>query len=221
VYSVRVLAENCLPDGSRLERDARCRDICRAVPVGESELLAVDAREYWDLTLDALRGNPWYTARGPAEDPVALEAARTGTKPHTVRLKPAASMRELIEALWHLPRDIVSDGYDAALEALASQVPMTVHEFPTGLECWTWLVPEKWTCHEAFLETVDGRRLFSYSDNPLHVVSYSLPFEGEVALEELLRHLHVHPGLPDAVPFVFKYYERDWGVCSAAVLGDL
>ena len=76
-------------------------------------------------------------------------------------------------------------------------------------------MPEKWTCHEAWLETLDGRRLFSYADHPLHVVSYSLPFEGVVSREELLAHLHVHARLPDAVPFVFKYYERDWGLCCS------
>jgi aminopeptidase-like protein len=62
--------------------------------------------------------------------------------------------------------------------------------------------------------------VFSYTDNPLHVVSYSLPFEGEVARDELLRHLHVHPRLDDAVPFVFKYYEREWGLCCSRRLRD-
>ena len=71
----------------------------------------------------------------------------------------------------------------------------------------------KWTCDEAYLETLDGHRLFSYAENPLHVVSYSLPYEGIISREELLEHLHVHPRLHDAVPFVFKYYQRDWGLC--------
>src|SRR5690606_18416531 len=44
---------------------------------------------------------------------------------------------------------------------------------------------------------------------------YSLPFEGEVSREELLRHLHVHPTLPDAVPFNFQYYDKDWGLCCS------
>jgi aminopeptidase-like protein len=99
-------------------------------------------------------------------------------------------------------------------------MPMIIHEYPTGTECWTWLVPEKWTCHEAWLETLDGRRLFSYDDNPLHVVSYSLPIDREVSREELFEHLHVHQELPDAVPFVFKYYERDWGLCCSRKLKD-
>jgi aminopeptidase-like protein/aminoglycoside N3'-acetyltransferase len=137
-----------------------------------------------------------------------------------VQLPQAASMRETISALWRLPRDIVSDGYDAALQALATQIPMDVHEYPTGTECLTWLIPEKWTCRDARLETVDGRVLFSYRDNPLHSVSYSLPFDGMVTREELLQHLHTHPRLDDAIPFIFKYYERDWGLCCSKNLKD-
>jgi aminopeptidase-like protein len=95
-----------------------------------------------------------------------------------------------------------------------------VHEYPTGQECFTWLVPEKWTCHEAWLETLDGRRLFSDADHPLHVVSYSLPFDGVVSRDELMRHLYVHPRLPDATPFVFKYYDRDWGLCCSQRLRE-
>ena len=101
-------------------------------------------------------------------------------------------MEEIVRGLWMVRRDIVSDGYDAALAALAAQVPMRIHEYPAGTECFTWIVPEKWTCHEAWLETLDGRRLFSYDDHPLHVVSYSLPFDGVVTRDELMRHLHVH-----------------------------
>lgn len=126
-----------------------------------------------------------------------------------------ASMEEMIDGLWRLPRDIVSDGYDAALFALSGQVPMKIHEYPTGAECFTWIVPEKWTCKEAYLETLDGHRVFSYEDNPLHVVSYSLPVDEVVSRKELFDHLHTHPKLRDAIPFCFKYYDRDWGLCCS------
>jgi aminopeptidase-like protein len=129
-------------------------------------------------------------------------------------------MIDLIQELWFLKRDIVSDDFDRALTRLAEEVPMTIYEYATGEPCWTWQVPEKWTCHEAFLETLDGRRLLDYEDHPLHVVSYSLPFEGVVKREQLLQHLHTHPRLPDAIPYVFKYYERDWGLCASKTLRD-
>jgi aminopeptidase-like protein len=131
-----------------------------------------------------------------------------------------SSMIDLINELWFLKRDIVSDGFDRALYRLAEEVPMTIHEYPSGEPCWTWRVPEKWSCNEAYLETLDGSRLLDYRDHPLHAVSYSLPFEGVVSRDELLRHLHVHPRLPQAIPFVFKYYERDWGLCASQELRD-
>jgi aminopeptidase-like protein len=129
-------------------------------------------------------------------------------------------MIDLLKELWYLKRDIVSDDFDRALNRLAQEIPMTIHEYPTGELCWTWRVPEKWTCLEATLETLDGRRLIDYADHPLHVVSYSLPYEGVVSRDELRQHLHVHPTLLEAVPFVFKYYERDWGLCAPQSLRD-
>jgi len=141
-------------------------------------------------------------------------------KKYNIKLSKNANMEQIIRALWHLRRDIISDGYDLALNALSKQAPMIIHEYPAGTECFTWIVPEKWTCHEAYLETLDGKKLFSYVDNPLHVVSYSLPFEGEISREELFKHLHVHNKLPDAIPFVFKYYERDWGLSCTKKLKE-
>lgn len=127
-------------------------------------------------------------------------------------------LAKTIHALWRLPRDLVSDGFDQALSALARDVRMTIHEYPSGSECFTWIVPEKWTCDEAFLETIDGRRLFSYADNPLHVMSYSQPFEGVVTRDVLLEHLFVHPRLPEAIPFQFSYYKSAWGLCCPQTL---
>ena len=220
VYNVRILADNGFPDGSRLAQLAADAGIARTAAVGNGEVVAVPSQAFHELTRRLLAEDTWSTARGPAGDPVQLEAERTGASIAPVPLPARATMSEMVQALWRLPRDIVSDGYDVALAALGTQVPMTVHEIPSGTECWSWIVPEKWTCHDAWLETMEGRRLFSYADNPLHVVSYSLPFSGDVTRAELLAHLHVHPKLPDAVPFMFKYYERDWGLCCSANLRD-
>lgn len=220
VYNVRILSDNGYPQCPDLERKAIASGKCRVARLGGGDLKAIDCNDYFDLIMHELAADPWLTARGPAGDPVEFERERVKGARFAVTLPHAASESQLIEALWSLPRDIISDGYDVALEALASQVPMTIHEYPTGTECWSWLVPEKWTCHEAYLETLDGKRLFSYADHPLHVVSYSLPFEGEVSRGELLKHLHVHPKIAEAVPFIFKYYERDWGLCCSRTLKE-
>lgn len=192
--------------------------LAQKIPVGRGYITAMRARDMAGLLEEALTKKPTFM----------IQAGLTGKTPvlankrrhFDVVLPQDAGMKEMMEALWNLPRDIVSDGYDAALEALAGQVPMKIHGFPSGMHAWTWLVPEKWTCHEAWLETMDGRRLFSYEDQLLHVVSYSLPFEGVVSREELFKHLHTHPVLPDETVFMFKYYDRDWGLCCPRTLKD-
>jgi hypothetical protein len=117
--------------------------VCRAAPVGRGEVLSVEAEAFFELASRELKRDPWFTARGPAGDPLRIEDARTPGKAEAASLPHDASMGEIIGALWRLPRDIVSNGYDVALRALATQVPMTIHEYPTGTECWTWIVPEK------------------------------------------------------------------------------
>jgi len=119
-----------------------------------------------------------------------------------------------------LKRDIISDDYDRALFRLAEEIPMQIHQYSTGKQVWTWHIPEKWTCKQAYIETLDGQRILDYEDHPLHVVSYSLPINRDVTKEELLAHLHVHPTRPEAIPYVFKYYERDWGFCATQHLRD-
>ncbi len=218
VTSVPIQAENGIPDGSRIDSLARSEGVACAARVGSGEVISVNCAAFRDLIAREIARDPWVTARGPRGNPIELENTRTCARRYNVQLSENAPMEELISKLWRLPRDIISDGYDSALNALSTQAPMVIHEYPTGSECWTWIVPEKWSCHEAWLETLDGRRLFSYSENPLHVVSYSLPMDRKVSREELFQHLHVHPKLPDAIPFIFNYYERDWGLCCSQAL---
>ena len=220
ICEVRVLAPNTELEPRRINQEARRRGLVRSVPVGRGAVHVVEAPAFYDFLEAELAADPWFTVKGPADDPLRLERQRIGPTIEPVTLPPDASIEAIVDSLWGLRRDIVSDGYDAALVALQSQVPMRVHEDPMGTECSTWIVPEQWTCHEAWLETMDGRRLFTYADNPLHVVSYSLPYDGVVPRAELLAHLHVHDRLPHAVPFIFKYDDRDWGLCCSRQLRD-
>ena len=220
VCSVPVLPQQERPNRQRLDELCKSSGKCNSVHVGSGEICCMAATDLAGLFSTALAGDPWCAAQGPPANPIELGQTKAPDPGFQVKLSTNASMQEMIQALWRLPRDIVSDGYDVALRALAEQVPMTTHEYPSGTECWSWIIPEKWKCNEAYLATLDGRRLFSYAESPLHVVSYSLPFEGEVSRRDLFEHLHVHHRISEAIPFVFKYYERDWGLCCSKKLRD-
>jgi aminopeptidase-like protein len=104
---------------------------------------------------------------------------------------------------------------DIALSALAEQLPMAIHRYPTGMNCFDWILPEKWTCHGASLERMNGETVLSYAENPLFVRSYSLSYEGEESRKDLLKHIAVHPTLSKAVPYKQEFVDRDWGFCCS------
>lgn len=124
-------------------------------------------------------------------------------------------MLELLKCLWPLKRSLVSDGYDKAIRIIAEKYPIEVAAYPSGSKCWDWIIPEKWTCNEAYLETLEGRRLIDYHNHPLHCVEYSASIDKVVTRKELFEHLHVHPNNRKAIPYIFKFYERDWGLCCS------
>ena len=120
---------------------------------------------------------------------------------------------KLVNTLWSKRRDIISDGYDESIEHISRLIPLEIHKIPSGTKCWTWTVPEKWSVKQAFIEDLDGNRILDLDHHPLHVVSYSLSIDKVITREELMKHLHTNPKRPGAIPFEFKYYERDWGFC--------
>jgi aminopeptidase-like protein len=125
-------------------------------------------------------------------------------------------MQSMMDDIWFMERDLVSDGFDRALDRLSAELPLIISEYPSGAEAWTWIIPDKWTCHEAYIETLGGERLIDRQNNPLHCASYSASFDGVVTREELFDHLQVNPDLPKAIPFAWIYYRSDWGLCCSA-----
>ena len=120
---------------------------------------------------------------------------------------------KIINDLYPMQRNLVSDGFDESLDYISKIIPLEIHKIPTGTKCWTWIVPEKWELGSAYIEDLEGTRFLDAKDHPLHVISYSLPIDKIVSKEELMQHLLTKPELPNAIPWEFKYYERDWGFC--------
>lgn len=107
-------------------------------------------------------------------------------------------------------RSLVGPGYDRALERLSREIPLEILEVPSGEDVWTWQVPNAWDVRAAHFEA-GGVRYADFERHPLHLWSYSLPFRGRVSREELLQHVTTNPDRPGAIPFDFRYYEREWG----------
>jgi len=133
-------------------------------------------------------------------------------------------LKEIIEEMLPLHRTLVSNGTDQALDIISKYMPKEsnyeIETFAPLKKVWTWSVPERYVVHEAFLETENGERIVDFKENPLHLVSYSLPIDALLEWDELEPHLFYSDKRPNAIPWMFKFYERDWGFCLSKNVFD-
>ena len=143
-------------------------------------------------------------------------------KPSTVQTTPAYSagkaMRDQLVALWPLHRTLNCDDMERSLEMCGEYlkgvpgVQFRMQRFRPREDVYTWWVPERYKVNEAWLE-IDGLRVADFNENPLHLLSYSLPQRIDGRLGDIRKHLWSREQRPDAIPWEFKYYERSWGFC--------
>jgi aminopeptidase-like protein len=124
------------------------------------------------------------------------------------------SIYALASRLWPINRSIMGEGVRETLRILKELLPsLSIHEVPSGSQVFDWTIPDEWHVHEAWIEGSDGRRVVDFSKHNLHLVSYSVPVDATLDLEELQAHLHSLPEQPEAIPYITSYYSSCWGFC--------
>lgn len=124
-------------------------------------------------------------------------------------------MHALAADLYPICRSLTGDGVRETLRRIAGDLPLTVHEVPTGTGAFDWRVPREWNIRDAYVKDGRGRRVVDFQRCNLHVVGYSVPVRARMRLEELKPHLHTLPAHPDWVPYRTSYYHETWGFCLA------
>jgi aminopeptidase-like protein len=126
---------------------------------------------------------------------------------------PGEWMHGLIRELYPICRSITGDGLRATLRRIAQDVPLTLHEVPTGTPVLDWTVPREWNIRDAYVANARGERVIDFRRSSLHVLNYSTPVRRRMTLAELRPHLHAMPAHPDWVPYRTSYYQEAWGFC--------
>lgn len=137
-------------------------------------------------------------------------------------------MMNVIKKLWKYDRHMISNGYDQALFELSKIMYLKITEIQSGEYCSTWKVPNKWMCHQAFIETLDGKKVLDIKNGNLYCIAYSQSFEGIISQEELFKHLFSKHAIEtndmiDGAPFLWTfYYRKGWGLsCSKKNMDNL
>jgi aminopeptidase-like protein len=124
-----------------------------------------------------------------------------------------AAMMRLIAELYPICRSITGAGLRQTLAILQRQVPLTIHEVPSGTPVLDWIVPQEWSIRAAHISRLDGARVVDFAEHNLHILQYSHAVDRIVPIEELRRHLHTLPDAPDWIPYRTSYYRDAWGFC--------
>jgi len=214
-YYAAILVHNCLADGRPIDRIVRESVICRAQPLGRGEILCLRSDEYFKLACEEFRKNAWLTANGPPLTPdtiVELEDKRVGHAPLRLDIAPDSPVIELIRHLAPLPVFALSAAYDACIDTLIQRGKFSTGSYPTGTECYDWLVPEKWTFRSASIEAEDGSTKLQCNPSTPLIAAHSQPFNGSVKYADLIEHATTCED-PRRTPYREMMYTRDWGLC--------
>ena len=129
------------------------------------------------------------------------------------RIQLAQDIENYFDKLWPLNRSLMGTDYRRSLDILNEVMPTNNLEFRTGEKVLDWTVPNEWNARDAYIIAPNGKKIANFKDNNLHLVGYSIPFRGKLALAELKEHLYTLPSQPDAIPYITSYYKERWGFC--------
>lgn len=120
----------------------------------------------------------------------------------------------LATRLWPINRSITGPGVRETFSILKSHLDaLQVEAISTNTQVFDWRIPKEWEVIDAYIVDPDGSKLCDFAENNLHLVGYSVPFEGVLSLADLQSHLYSDEALPNAIPYVTSYYTPRWGFC--------
>jgi len=120
---------------------------------------------------------------------------------------------DFLSRSFKLNRSLTGNANKQTLEILKDICPISIGTFKSHTSVFDWKVPAEWNVKQAFIESLDGKRILDFSNNNLHLVSNSINVKKIMAFRELKEKLHFIKEKPNLIPYRTSYYKKDWGFC--------
>ena len=96
-------------------------------------------------------------------------------------------MYELMTELFPICRSITGNGVRKTLQIISKEIPLEIHEIPTGKNVFDWEIPKEWNINDAYIKAPNGQKIVDFQKSNLHIISYSIPIHKKMSLDELKK----------------------------------
>ncbi len=130
-------------------------------------------------------------------------------------LKSSEGVNKLFDSLFPICRSITGKGLRESFEILSEYIPLEMLNFKTGEKVLNWTIPQEWHIRDAYIKDSNGNKIIDFKRSNLHIVNYSIAVDKILPLQELKKYIHINNALPDVIPYVTSYYDKQWGFCMS------
>jgi len=112
--------------------------------------------------------------------------------------------------LYPICRSITGKGFLDSLKILNQIEKINFSKVKTGTKVLDWVVPKEWNITDGYL-IYKNKKIIDFKKHTLHIMNYSIPINRTLNYNDLIKHLFSLPKLPNAIPYVHSYYNKNWG----------
>jgi len=116
----------------------------------------------------------------------------------------------LFKDLYPICRSITGKGFTDSLRILDKITKLKIKKVKSGTKVLDWTVPDVWNIKDAYL-LENKKKIIDFKKHNLHILNYSYPINQTVSFDELKKHIYTLPKMPNAIPYVHSYYNKNWG----------
>lgn len=123
-------------------------------------------------------------------------------------------IKDLIEKVFKIPRCLACEGNRITLREFSKVCgKIKLISYKSGTKIQDWIIPKEWLVIKASLIGPNGKEYINYNENNLSVMVNSITFRGKISLDNLKKKIYSIKNLPNAIPYVTSYYNKDWAFC--------